>query len=58
MVAHMKLQEPAMVMTVGSHVPLPPPEPTPMQIISTTFEAEGIYLGPLQLKDLKAPTTK
>ena len=36
---------------MGSHV-LPKPK-TP-QIVSTTFEAEGVWLPPQQLKELKA----
>ena len=46
MVASMELQEPAMAMMVGSHILPPPSEAMPLQITSTTFEAEGIYLGP------------
>ena len=50
----MEQQEPAMVMMVGSCVPRPPTKPMPLQIMSTTFEAEGVCLVPQQLKDLKA----
>ena len=40
-------------MIVSSHIPL---EPKPPQITSTTLEAEGVHLGPYQLKELKAIT--
>ena len=42
-------------MIVGSHVP---PEPKLLQIMSTTLEAEGVYLLPQQLKELKAIATE
>ena len=54
----MELQEPAAVMMFGFNVPPPPPEPTTLQIMSTSFEAEGVRLGPQQLKELKALTKK
>ena len=38
-------------MIVGSRIP---PEPKTLQIASTTFEAEGVWLPPQQLKELKA----
>ena len=38
-------------MIVGSRIP---PEPKLLQIVSTTFEAEGVRLPPQQLKELKA----
>ena len=34
------------------------PEPKPPQITSTTLEAEGVRLGPQQLKELKAIVTE
>ena len=52
-VTQMKLQEPTMAMMIGSHILPPLPEPTPSQILSTTFKAEGVCLGPEQLKGLK-----
>ena len=58
MVACIELQEPALAMMVSSCVLHPPPEPTPPQITSTTFKAEGVPLGPQQLKDLKAHAIK
>ena len=45
-------------MIVDSRIPPPPPEPAPQQIMSTTIEAEGVYLGPQHLKELKALTMK
>ena len=54
----MELQEPAMVMIVGSHILPPSPEPALSQITSTTFETKGVCLSPQQLKDLKALTTE
>ena len=54
MVAHMELQEPTAAMMVDYHILPPPPEPEPLQITTTTFKAEGVHLGPQQLKDLKA----
>ena len=47
----MELQQPAKVMIVGLHVPT---EPKTLQVMSTTFEAEGVQLPPQQLKELKA----
>ena len=47
----MEPQHPAEAMIVGSRVP---PEPKSLQIVSTTFEAEGVRLPPQQLKELKA----
>ena len=55
-VTYMKLQEPAEVMMVGSHVLPPSPEPKLLQIMSTTLEVEGVCLGPQQLQELKALT--
>ena len=51
----MEPQQPAEVMIVGSHVP---PKPKMPQIMSTTFEAEGVQLPPQQLKELKAIATE
>ena len=53
-VAHIELQEPAMMMMVGSCVQPPPLEPIPLQITTTNFNAEGVHLGPQQPKELKA----
>ena len=50
----MKPQELAKVMMVGSHILSPPPEPKLPQIMTTTFEAKGVRLGPQQLQKLKA----
>ena len=47
----MEPQQPAKALIVGSHVP---PKPKMPQIVSTTFEAEGVRLPPQQLKELKA----
>ena len=47
-------QEPAEAMMVGSRVLPPTPEPKLPQIMSTTFEAEGVHLGLQQLQELKA----
>ena len=41
-------------MMVGSYILPPPPEPVTLHIMSITFEAEGVRLGPQQLKELKA----
>ena len=51
MVTQIEPQQPTEVLIVGSHI-LPKPK-TP-QIVSTTFEAEGVQLPPQQLKELKA----
>ena len=51
----MEPQQPTKALIVGSHI-LPKPK-TP-QIASTTFEAEGVWLPPQQLKELKAITTE
>ena len=50
----MEPQKPAIVMMVSSHILPHLPEPAPLQITSTTFKAEGLGLGPQQLKELKA----
>ena len=55
MVARMEPQQPAEALIVGSHIP---PEPKAPQIASTTFEAEGVWLPPEQLKELKAITAE
>ena len=47
----MEPQQPAEALIVGSHVP---PKPKTPQIASTSFEAEGVWLPPQQLKELKA----
>ena len=47
----MEPQQPAEALIVGSRIP---PEPKMLQIASTTFEAEGVWLPPQQLKELKA----
>ena len=52
----MELQEPTKAMMVGSCILAPPPDPKPPQMTSTTFEAEGVHLGPQQLQELKALT--
>ena len=39
---------------VSSRILPPTPEPKLAQIMSTTFEAEGVHLGPQQLQELKA----
>ena len=57
-VARMEPQEPAVVMIGGSRILPPPPEPAPLQIMSTIFKAEGVYLGPQQLKKLNALTAE
>ena len=57
-VTWMEPHEPTVTMMVYSHVPPPPPEPISLQISSTTFEAEGVHLGPKQLKELKVLATK
>ena len=57
-IAHMELQEPAAAMMLGSRIPPPPLELSPLQITSTTFEAEGVSLGPQQLKEFKALSAK
>ena len=54
-VARMELQQPVEALIVGSHIP---PEPKMPQIVSTTFEAEGVWLPPQQLKELKAITAE
>ena len=54
----MEPQEPTAAMMVGSCILPPPPEPMPPQITSTTFKAEGVRLGPQQLKEFKALTTE
>ena len=54
----MEPQEPAKVMMVGSCVPPPPPEPRLPQLMSTTFETEGVCLGPQKLQELKALTVE
>ena len=51
----MEPQQLAKPMIVGSHVP---PELKPLQIMSTTLEAEGVRLTPQQLKGLKAITAE
>ena len=51
----MELQQPARALIVGSCIP---PEPKTPQIASTTFEAEGVWLPPQQLKELKAIATE
>ena len=45
MVTRMEPQQPAKVMIVGSYIL---PEPKMPQIVSTTFEAEGVQLPPQQ----------
>ena len=55
MVAWMEPQQPAKAMIVGSHIP---PEPKMLQIVSTTFKAEGVKLPPQQLKELKVIATE
>ena len=47
----MEPQQPAEALIVGSHIL---PKPKMPQIVSTTFEAEGVRLPPQQLKELKA----
>ena len=47
----MEPQQPTKALIVGSRVL---PKPKMPQIVSTTFEAEGIWLPPQQLKELKA----
>ena len=47
----MEPQQPAEAVIVGSRIP---PKPKLPQIVSTTFEAEGVWLPPQQLKELKA----
>ena len=54
-VTRMELQEPTEVMMVGSCIPPPLPEPKPPQIMSTTFEAEGVCLGPPTAAGVKGP---
>ena len=54
MVAHMEPQEPAKAMMASSYNLSYPPELAAPQITSTTFKAEGVHLGPQQLKELKA----
>ena len=51
----MEPQQPAEAMIVGSCIP---PKPKMPQIVSTTFEAEGVQLPPQQLKELKAIATE
>ena len=51
MVTRMEPQQPTKALIVGSCIP---PEPKTLQILSTTFEAEGVRLPPQQLKELKA----
>ena len=47
----MEPQHPTKALIVGSHVL---PKPKMPQIASTTFKAEGVWLPPQQLKELKA----
>ena len=54
----MELQEPAEVMMISFHILLLTPEPKPLQIMSTTFKAEGVHLGLQQLQELKALNAK
>ena len=51
----MEPEQLAEAMIVGSSIL---PEPKMLQIMSTTLEAEGVYLPPQQLKELKAIATK
>ena len=51
----MEPQQPAEALIVGSCIP---PKPKTPQIVSNTFEAEGVWLPPQQLKELKAITTE
>ena len=55
MVTRMEPQQPTKPMIVSSRIP---PEPKSPQIASTTFEAEGVWLPPQQLKELKAITAE
>ena len=50
-VARIEPQHPTEALIVGSHVQ---PKPKTPQIVSTTFEAEGVRRPPQQLKELKA----
>ena len=43
---------------VGSGILPLPPEPKLLQIMSTTFSAEGVNLVPQRLQELKAITTQ
>ena len=45
-IAYIELQGSAVAMMVSSHVSPPPPEPSPLQIVSITFKAEGVLLIP------------
>ena len=57
-VAYIEPQEPKVVMIISSHILSPPSKPTPLQITSTAFKAEGVCLGPQKLKVLKALITE
>ena len=57
-VGPMEMQGSAAVLTVGTGLVLPPPQPDTQQVLSSTFEARGVCLGPDQQKELKALTTE